>query len=226
MYKLLILFCLFAAFDTCAQTTNLVAAENQASGSAINIAVSATDNRNGDDFFSEADLTEKKGDLFNALTLFGKAAFEYNSSHQFNDYGSALLRLSNVHMMLNNFTEAEQVVLNVALKNYNRTHNVQGEMNSYRQLAKIYLASDKLTEALWFSTQQGILARQLKSNNGCMESMLGIASVKIRKKQYTLAKNDLNKAELFAKTTNNTRFRSEIAYARNQIASHANSKKL
>ncbi|MDB5021616.1 MAG: hypothetical protein JWQ28_2743, partial [Pedobacter sp.] len=109
---------------------------------------------------------------------------------------------------------------------YSRTHNVQGEMNSYRQLAKIYLASDKLTQALWFSTQQGILARQLKSDNSYMESMLGIATVKIRKKQYTLANKDLNKAELYAKTTNNTRFRSQLTYARNQIASHSNSKKL
>jgi tetratricopeptide (TPR) repeat protein len=226
MYKLLILFCLFTAFDASAQTNNLLATENQTTGSAINISVSAPDNRNGDDFFSEADITEKKGDLFNALTLFGKAAFEYNSTHQFSNYGSALLRMSNVHMMLNNFAEAEQVVLNVALKNYSRTHNIHGEMNSYRQLAKIYLASDKLTQALWFSTQQGILARQLKSDNSYMESMLGIATVKIRKKQYTLANKDLNKAELYAKTTNNTRFRSQLTYARNQIASHSNSKKL
>jgi tetratricopeptide (TPR) repeat protein len=226
MYKLFLLFCLFAGFDASAQMNNQVITDGLAGGTAINIAVSATDNRTGDDFFSAADQTEKKGDLFDALTLFGKAAFEYNSSHEFNNYGSALLRLSNVHLMLNNFTEAEDVVLNVALKNYTHTHNVRGEMNAYRQLAKIYLASDKLTEALWFSTQQGILARQIKSNNGYMESMLGIASVKIKKKQYTLANKDLNQLELFAKTTNSTRFRSEITYARNQIASHANSKKL
>jgi tetratricopeptide (TPR) repeat protein len=226
MYKLLILFCLLAAFDATAQTNNIVNADILPAGTAINIAVSATDIRTGDDFFSEAELTEKKGDLFNALTLFGKAAFEYNSSHQFNNYGSALLRLSNVHMMLNNFTEAEQVILNVALKNYNRIHNVHGQMDSYRQLAKIYLASDKLTEALWFSTQQGILARQLKSDNAYLESMLGITSVKIKKKQYTLAKKDLMQVELYAKTTNNSRYRSEITYAKNQIASHVISKKL
>jgi tetratricopeptide (TPR) repeat protein len=226
MYKLVTIFCLLAAVNACGQSNNIVVSENQSSGSAINIAVSSFDNRNGDDFFTEADQTEKKGDLNNALTLFGKAAFEYNSSHQFNNYGSALLRLSNVHMMLNNFTEAEQVVLNVALKNYSRIHNVQGQLDSYRQLSKIYLAADKLTEAMWFSTQQGILARRVKSDNGYMESMLGIANVKIRRKQFKLAKKDLAQVELFAKTTNNTRYRSEISYARNQISAQGNSKKL
>jgi tetratricopeptide (TPR) repeat protein len=218
MHKLLIILCLFGSIAATAQTTNIVVSDSQASGSAINIAVSNADYRDGDDLFSEADRTEKQGDLFNALTLFGKAAFEYNTSHQFNNYGSALMRMSNVHYLLKNFTEAEQVILNVALKNYNRMHNQHGEMDSYKQLAKIYLASDKLTEALWFSTQQGILARQLKSNNAYIDSILGIANVKIKKKQYTSAKKDLNQAELLAKTTKNSTFRSQISYARNQIA--------
>lgn len=225
MHKLLTLFCLFISSAALAQSSSLVGPEVPAGGTAINIAVSSYDDRNGDDFFSEADRIEKKGDLFNAMTLFGKAAFEYNSAHQFNNYGSALLRLSNVHLLLNNYTEAEQVVLNVALKNYSRIHSAQGQMNSYKQLAKIYLAANRLTEALWFSTQQGILARQLNSKSGNIESILGIANVKIKKKQFTLAKKDLNQAEMLAKATNNNTYRSEINQVRRLIPGHATPKK-
>jgi tetratricopeptide (TPR) repeat protein len=225
MHKLLTIFCLFASSFVYGQANSVVSPENALSGSAINIAVSVPDERNGNDFFSEADRNEKKGDLFNALTLFGKAAFEYNTSHQFNDYGSALMRMSNVHLLLNNFTEAEQVILNVALKNYSRIHNVRGEMDAYRQLAKIYLVSNKLTEALWFSTQQGILALQLRNSNGYIESILGVANVKIKKKQFSLAKLDLNRAERYAKTTKNTLYRSDINAARNQITTIQNHKK-
>lgn len=225
MHKLLTIFCLFASSCVYGQANSLVSPENVLSGSAINIAVSVPDERNGNDFFSEADRNERKGDLFSALTLFGKAAFEYNTSHQFNDYGSALMRMSNVHLLLNNYTEAEQVVLNVALKNYSRIHNVHGEMDAYRQLAKIYLVSNKLTEALWFSTQQGILALQLRNSNGYIESILGVANVKIKKKQFSLAKLDLNRAERYAKTTKNTLYRSDINTARNQITAIQNHKK-
>lgn len=225
MHKLLTLISLIISSAALAQSSSLVGSEGPAAGTAINIAVSSYDDRNGDDFFSEADRIEKKGDLFNAMTLFGKAAFEYNSAHQFANYGSALLRLSNVHLLLNNYTEAEQVVLNVALKNYSRIHSAQGEMNAYRQLAKIYLAANRLTEALWFSTQQGILARQINSKSGNIESILGIANVKIKKKQFTLARKDLNQAELLAKLTNNNAYRSEINQVRSQIPVHVTPKK-
>jgi tetratricopeptide (TPR) repeat protein len=225
MHKLLTLFCLFISSATLAQSSSLVGPEVPAGGTAINIAVSSYDDRNGDDFFSEADRIEKKGDLFNAMTLFGKAAFEYNSAHQFNNYGSALLRLSNVHLLLNNYIEAEQVVLNVALKNYSRIHSTQGQMNSYKQLAKIYLAANRLTEALWFSTQQGILARQLNSKSGNIESILGIANVKIKKKQFTLAKKDLNQAEMLAKSSNSNAYRSEINQVRRLIPGRVTAKK-
>jgi tetratricopeptide (TPR) repeat protein len=225
MHKILTIFCLFASSFVYGQANSLVSPENASNGSAINIAVSAPDERSGNDFFSEADRDEKKGDLFSALTLFGKAAFEYNTSHQLNDYGSALMRMSNVHLLLSNYTEAEEVILNVALKNYSRIHNVRGEMDAYRQLAKIYLVSNKLTEALWFSTQQGILALQIRNSSGYIDSILGVVSVKIKKKQFSLAKLDLNRAERYAKTTKNVSFRSEISTVRNQIISIQNHKK-
>lgn len=181
---------------------------------AVNIVVSSLDENAGNTYFSEAEKNERSGDYNEALNLFGKAAFEYNSARQFSRYGSALMRLSNVHYLLTHYTEAEQVVLNVALKNYSKIGSRAGQMDSYGQLGRIYLASNKLTQSLWFYTQQGILARQIGSSAANIESVLGIANVKIRKKEYVMASRDINKAETMAKSANTNQFKNQIREAR------------
>jgi tetratricopeptide (TPR) repeat protein len=181
---------------------------------AVNIVVSSLDENAGNTYFSEAEKNERSGDYNEALNLFGKAAFEYNSARQFSRYGSALMRLSNVHYLLTHYTEAEQVVLNVALKNYSKIGSRAGQMDSYGQLGRIYLASNKLTQSLWFYTQQGILARQIGSSAANIESVLGIANVKIRKKEYVMASRDINKAETLAKSANTNQFKNQIREAR------------
>lgn len=192
---------------------------------AINIVVSNLDESEGNTYFAEAEKNERKGELDEAVTLFGKAAFEYNSARQFVRYGSALMRLSNVHLQLAHFTEAEQVVLNVALKNYSKIGSKAGQMESYSQLGKIYLASSKYTQSMWFYTQQGILARQIGNNNAYIASVLGIANVKIRKKEYTMASSDLNRAEVLARSANTTQFKNQIRDARALIPAKVSAKK-
>ena len=155
-------------------------------GSAINIAVAQTDDSIADEFFEDAERNELRGDLNEALNMFGKAAFEYNIDRKFSRYGATLLRMSNVHMQLNRYVEAEQVVLNAALKTYSKIGSRAGQMASYNQLGKIYLASNKFTQAMWFYTQQGILARQIGNNTSYIDSVIGLALVKIKKKDYLL----------------------------------------
>jgi tetratricopeptide (TPR) repeat protein len=196
------------------QTSHSLSDADVSSGGAINIVVSSLDENEGNTYFSEAEKNERNGDYNEALNLFGKAAFEYNSARQFSRYGSALMRLSNVHYLLTHYTEAEQVVLNVALKNYSKIGSRAGQMDSYGQLGRIYLASNKLTQSLWFYTQQGILARQIGSSAANIESVLGIANVKIRKKEYVMASKDINKAETMAKSANTNQFKSQIREAR------------
>lgn len=195
-------------------------------GTAVHIAASpSTDESDGDEFFADAERNEKKGDLNEALTLFGKAAFEYNSDKKFNRYAAALLRMGNVHLLLSHFTEAEQVVLNAALKTYSRIGSRSGQMAAYNQLGKIYFASNKLTQSLWFYTQQGILAKQLKNNTSYIDSVLGIAQIKIKKKEYYLASKDVNRAELLAKNARITQFAQQIKNSRSLIADKQSAKK-
>lgn len=187
-------------------------------GSAINISLPSFKKIDGDEFFDDAERKERKGDLNQALTLFGKAAFEYNTDKRYNRYGLALLKMSNVHMMLANYAEAEQVILNAALKNYSRIGSRVGQMESYNQLGKIYFAANKLTQSLWFYTQQGILAKQLKNNSSYIESMLGIALVKIKKREFELALKDLSSAELLANNAKIDQFNQQIKSSRKLIA--------
>lgn len=209
---------IFAHFAN-AQNANLAPQEvPQSGGSAINIAVAVKDENDGDEFFEDAERNERRGDLNEALTLFGKAAFEYNNDKKFSRYAASLLRMSNVHLMLTHYTEAEQVILNAALKTYSKIGSKTGQMASYNQLAKVYLASNKLTQSLWFYTQQGILAQQLKNNTSYIDSILGIASVKVKKREYSLATKDVNKAELLAKNLKISQFSQQIRNTRSAIA--------
>lgn len=215
--------CLTLAFSLLAvlvnaQNANFAPQEVTQGVSAINIAVAAKEDSDGDEFFEDAEKNERRGDLNEALTLFGKAAFEYNNDKKFSRYAASLLRMSNVHMMLTHYTEAEQVILNAALKTYSKIGSRTGQMASYNQLGKIYLASNKLTQSLWFYTQQGILAQQLKNNTSYIDSILGIAAVKIKKREFSLATKDVNRAELLAKNYKISQFSQLIKNTRSAIA--------
>lgn len=224
MRKLFLAFLLFAAINVKAQIPDIYVSR-PVGGGPVTITFFTEADMTGDDYYYEADQNERKGYLNEAVTLYGKAAFEFNNSRKMSQYGITLLKLANVHMLLNNFTEAEQVVLNVALKNYSKTNNISGEMNAYQQLAKIYLAADKLTQALWFSTQQGILAQRMSNNNAYIQSILGLAMVKIKKQEFNQAKLDLNRAELLAKNNKINGFSVQINDARKAIAISQNTKK-
>jgi tetratricopeptide (TPR) repeat protein len=214
----LALSCLFLVSTAIAQSVNSGPHEAPQMASAINIAISSYEDSNGDEFFADAERNEKRGDLNEALTLFGKAAFEYNNDKKFSRYGAALLRMSNVHLLLSHYTEAEQVILNVVLKTYSRIGNRTGQMAAYNQLGRIYFAANKLTQSLWFYTQQGMLAQQLKNNTSYIDSILGISMIKIKKKEYNLAIKDLNRAELLAKNARISQFAPQIKSSRSLIA--------
>ena len=218
------LLCLFFVAKATAQNVVSGPQDVPVINSAINISVAVKDEVDGDEYFADAERNEKKGDLNDALTLFGKAAFEYNSDKKFSRYAASLLRMSNVHMLLTHYTEAEQVILNVALKTYSRIGSTTGQMASYNQLGKIYLAANKYTQSMWFYTQQGILAKQLGNNSSYIDSVLGLVAIKIKKKEYSLATKDVNRAELLAKNYKITQFTQQIKLNRNLIAEKTGAK--
>ena len=222
----LALICFWITSNALAQSNVSGPQDGTSIGPAINVAVSNTDETEADIFFADAERNERRGDLNEALTLFGKAAFEYNSDKKLTKYATSLLRMSNVHLLLSHYTEAEQVVLNVALKTYSRIGNKAGQMASYNQLGRIYFGANKLTQSMWFFTQQGILAQQLKNNAAYIESILGIATIKIKKKEYNLALLDVSKAESLVKYYKMNQFNSQIKATKASITEKQLSKKL
>ena len=219
------LFSLFASFQLQAQNIDKADMQEPNAGSAITIAVSKFDLEDGNSFYDDAEDLEKKGDFNEALTLFGKAAFEYNAVKNFTKYGQAIIKMSNMHYQLGRFGDAEQILLNVALKNYSKMGSRSGLMNTYQLLGKVYLANSKYTQSMWFYTQQGILAKQLKSNNSYIESVLGIVQVKIKKKDFTLALRDLKTAEWLASSIKTNQYKGQISDAREIIANKTAQKK-
>jgi len=207
------------------QTNTFIPQEPPTTSGAINIVTSSMEEADGNTYFAEAMKNERRGDLNDALNLYAKAAFEFNTSKLFVRYGEALLKLGNVHLLMSHYTEAEQVILNVALKNYSKIGSKAGQMESYYQLGRIYFAANKLTQSLWFYTQQGIIAKQLNNNSAYVESVIGIAQVKIKKKEYNLALKDLNRAELLLKTANNSQLKNRIKETRALIPSKLTAKK-
>ena len=219
MNKICLVFvCLFISNSLHAQSSKSPQLEVTPSSNAINIGMTLTEGTVADGYFTDAEKSERKGDLNVALSLFGKAAFEYNNDKMYSRYGASLLKMSNVHLQLTHYVEAEQIILNSALKTYAKIGSKTGQMLSYQQLGKIYLASNRLTQSLWFYTQHGILAQQLKNNNAYIESLLGIASVKIKKKEYSLAIKDVDRAELLARDAKTTQFVPQIKSNRAIIA--------
>ncbi|MNJ99987.1 26S proteasome subunit RPN7 [compost metagenome] len=185
----------------------------------INLAVLGSESRSAaDNFLEQADRYEKFGDFDSAAAMLSKAATEYQQNKKLASYGTTLIRLSNLYILLANYSEAEQIVLKQVLKNYTKMGSRTGQMAAYQQLGKIYLAANKLPQSLWFYTQHGILAQQLKDNNAYIESVLGIISVKIKKKDYQLAVKDLNRVELLSKNINTIQYNQLIKRNRALIA--------
>lgn len=171
-----------------------------------------------DCYFDEAERYERVGDYETAVFMFKRAALGYQQYKKFIRYGATLLRLSNAYTSLGNYNEAEQVILKKALRHYTKMGSRTGEMASYQQLGKVYMAANKLPQSLWFYTQQGMLAQRLQNKSAYIESVLSIVAIKIKKREYLLASNDLNTAELLAKTANIIQYNQRIKMSRALIA--------
>lgn len=184
----------------------------------INLSVLGANTTSADSFFDEGERYERLTDYDSAISMFKKAANDYLQNKKYIRYGTALIRLSNANLAMGNYTEAERIVLKQALKNYSKIGSKSGQMAAYQQLGKIYLATGKLTQSMWFYTQHGILAQQLQDKSAYIESVLGLASVKIKKKDYQLATIDINTAELLAKNANIVQFKQIIKSNRALIA--------
>lgn len=210
MRKLLLFFIALLATGVKAQQSNAVTPP-------LALAILAAN-----DYITQAEQHVNANQYQLATIAYNNAAKLFRYNNKLNDYSHTLLKLSDAHLKLNNLNSAEHIVLNQALKTYAKLGNKQGQINAYNQLAKIYIAADKLPQAFWFYSQQGLLATQTNNKSAYIDALIGMANVKNLKEEYDLASADLDKAEYLALQQNITSFAQQILILRNQIAAIQN----
>lgn len=81
-----------------------------------------------------------------------------------------------------------------ALHQYSAYNDTTGLRVSFDNLAKIYFAEKKYTQAKWFILQSNFLARAKKDVPNIITSLLTLSAIKSEIKDYKLAMSDLNEA--------------------------------
>jgi hypothetical protein len=81
-----------------------------------------------------------------------------------------------------------------ALHLYSRYNDTSGLQTSFDDLARVYHAQHKYSQAKWFILQSNSLARIKNNNPAVINSLLELASIKTDIKDYKLAMRDLNEA--------------------------------
>jgi tetratricopeptide (TPR) repeat protein len=81
-----------------------------------------------------------------------------------------------------------------AIHFYSRYSDTTGLQTSFNDLARVYHAQHKYSQAKWFILQSNTLARAKNDNPNVINSLLELASIKTDIKDYKLAMKDLNEA--------------------------------
>jgi hypothetical protein len=98
----------------------------------------------------------------------------------------------------------------LALQRYAAYNDTAGLRLSFDNLAKVYLAQKKYSQAKWFILQSNTLSRAKNDMPNIITSLLTLSLVKIDIKDYSLAMRDLNEAMQISITTHSQKAELEI----------------
>jgi tetratricopeptide (TPR) repeat protein len=90
-------------------------------------------------------------------------------------------------------TEAIHYTL-LALHNYSYYEDTTGIRASFDDLARVYLAQRKFSEAKWFTLQSNKISRQVKDIPNIISSLVKLSAIKMELQEYKMAMRDLNEA--------------------------------
>jgi len=97
-----------------------------------------------------------------------------------------------------------------ALHLYSRYNDTSGLQTSFDDLARVYHAQHKYSQAKWFILQSNSLARIKNNNPAVINSLLELASIKTDIKDYKLAMRDLNEALQIASQNHYSKQESQV----------------
>jgi len=98
----------------------------------------------------------------------------------------------------------------LAIQRYAAYNDTAGLRLSFDNLAKVYLAQKKYSQAKWFILQSNTLSRAKSDMPNIIASLLTLSLVKIDIKDYSLAMRDLNEAMQISLTTHSQKAELEI----------------
>ena len=103
----------------------------------------------------------------------------------------------------------------LALHFYSRYADTTGLVTCFNNLATVYRAEKKYSQAKWFILQSNTLYRAKNDEQNTIASLLTLAAIKSDIKDYTLAMRDLNEALVISSKNHYTQLESqvELSYA-------------
>jgi tetratricopeptide (TPR) repeat protein len=147
-------------------------------------------------YFSLARVYKYRGDLNEALK-YNELIMEEALITRNNRYlGEAYLNLANIWTTQKRFKEAESILMNKALPLFAyKIHDKIGSMRTYDQLAELFQAQKRYSEAKWFFIQSNMVARKLNNSSDIVNSLVSLAHVKMSIGDHQLALSDFREAE-------------------------------
>lgn len=82
----------------------------------------------------------------------------------------------------------------LALHNFSYYEDTLGMRTCFDYLSKVYQSQGKLAQAKWFALQSNKISRDRKDQDGIVNSLVRLSSIKMSNKDYKLAMGDLNEA--------------------------------
>lgn len=82
----------------------------------------------------------------------------------------------------------------LALHNYSYYEDTTGIRASFDDLARVYIAQQKYSQAKWFTLQSNKISRQKHDVPNIISSLVKLSAIKMELKEYKLAMRDLNEA--------------------------------
>ncbi|MBK0381951.1 hypothetical protein I5M32_03180 [Pedobacter sp. SD-b] len=136
-----------------------------------------------------------KNDITNA-DLYNSYANDYlNGLHKPKQSFDQLLFASKIATSKNEIEKAENLILKNALPISGKLGQ-KSQFTCYLQLGKIYLRAKRFTESKWFFIQANTTANKIDFKEGEIASLILLSKVKVMIKDYDLALQDLQKAQV------------------------------
>jgi hypothetical protein len=100
-----------------------------------------------------------------------------------------------INRNIRNYYQTEAIHWSLtALQNYSFYEDTLGMRRSFDDLAKVYVAQHKYSQAKWFLLQSTNISRKRKDVRSTITSLIKLANVKMNNKETKLALRDMNEA--------------------------------